>query len=298
MKNLSAAVLVAASIVAAFGTLVGCGGSDAVAALSARARFRVATTTSLYDTGLWGYLEPKFEEKHGVEMDIMYAGTGKALELGRRGDVDALAVHSKSREEQFVADGYGVARHPIAYNYFLVIGPESDPAGIKGLSPEDGFNRLVQQGQSEPANVKFVSRGDDSGTHGKEKAVWAAAGHQYEEIRKSGDWYVEAGAGMGATLVMTNEKSAYTLADIGTYLAFKKDLGLVPVIDEGDILLNVYSVIAVNPESAPGVDIEMAKNLIEFLTSNEIQDLIGKYGVKDFGRQLFIPCKGASVCTE
>ncbi len=298
MKKLSAAVLVAASIVAAFGTLVGCGGSDAVAALSARARFRVATTTSLYDTGLWSYLEPKFEEKHGVEMDIMYAGTGKALELGRRGDVDALAVHSKSREEQFVADGYGVARHPIAYNYFLVIGPESDPAGIKGLSPEDGFNRLVQQGQSEPANVKFVSRGDDSGTHGKEKAVWAAAGHQYEEIRKSGDWYVEAGAGMGATLVMTNEKAGYTLTDIGTYLAFKEDLRLVPAIERGDILLNVYSVIGVNPESAPGVDIEMANNLIEFLMADEIQGLIGEYGVKDFGRQLFIPCKGASVCTE
>ena len=298
MKKLSASVLVAVSIVAAFGTLTGCGGSDVVAAMSAKTRFRVATTTSLYDTGLWGHLEPKFEEKYGVEMDIMYAGTGKALEFGQRGDVDAVAVHAKSSEEKFIAGGYGVARHPIAYNYFMVIGPESDPAGIKGLSPEDGFNRLVQQGQSEPANVKFVSRGDDSGTHGKEQAVWAAAGYDYTDVEKSGDWYVEAGAGMGPTLVMANEKSAYTLADIGTFLAFKKDLGLVPVIDEGDILLNVYSVIAVNPDTVPGVKIDMANNLIEFLTSDEIQDLIGKYGVEEYGRRLFAPCKGASVCTE
>ena len=299
MKKLAAGVLVAVSILAAFGTLTGCGGgSDAVAALSARARFRVATTTSLYDTGLWSYLEPKFEEKHGVEMDIMYAGTGKALEFGQRGDVDAITVHSKSREEQFVADGYGVARHPIAYNYFLVVGPESDPAGIKGLSPEDGFNRLMRQGQQDPGSVKFISRGDSSGTHGKEKAVWSAAGHQYEEIQKSGAWYVEAGAGMGPTLVMANEKAGYTLADIGTYLAFKKDLSLVPVIEQGNIFLNVYSAIAVNPESAPGADVEMANNLIEFLTSDEIQDLIGKYGVEEYGRQLFAPCKEASVCTE
>ena len=279
--------------------LIGCGGnSDAVAALTARARFRVATTTSLYDTGLWGYLEPKFEEKHGVEMDIMYAGTGKALELGQRGDVDAIAVHSKSREEQFVADGYGVARHPIAYNYFLVIGPESDPAGIRGLSPEDGFNRLMERGQSDPANVKFVSRGDSSGTHGKEKAIWAGAGSQYDEVRESGDWYVEAGAGMGPTLVMANEKSCYTLTDIGTYLAFKKDLSLVPLVEEGDILLNVYSVIAINPENAPKAKLEMANNLVEFLMSDEIQDLIGKYGVEEYGRQLFVPCKAASVCAN
>ena len=298
MKKLAAGVLVAASIVATFGTLTGCGGPDAVAALSARARFRVATTTSLYDTGLWGHLEPKFEDKYDVELDIMYAGTGKALEFGRRGDVDAVAVHAKSSEEKFIAGGYGVERYPFAYNYFLVIGPESDPAGIKGLSPEDGFSRLMQQGQEDPGNAKFISRGDNSGTHSKEKAIWAGGGYDYTDVEKSGDWYVEAGAGMGPTLVMANEKSAYTLVDIGTYLAFKKDLGLVPVIDEGDILLNVYSVIAVNPDTVPGVKIDMANNLIEFLTSDEIQDLIGKYGVKDYGRQLFTPCKGASICTK
>ena len=290
-------VIIAIAVLTVFGTLIGCNGdSNVVAALSARDRFRVATTTSLYDTGLWGYLEPKFEKKYDVEMDIMYAGTGMALEYGRRGDVDAITVHSKSREEQFVADGYGVARHPIAYNYFLVIGPESDPAGIRGLSPEDGFNRLMQQGQSDPANVKFVSRGDSSGTHGKEKAIWAGVGYDYADVQKSGDWYVEAGAGMGPTLIMANEKSGYTLTDIGTYLAFKKDLSLIPVIEQGDILLNVYSVIAISPESAPKTNSQMASNLVDFLISDEIQDLIGKYGVEEYGRQLFTPCKGASVC--
>ena len=298
MKRIVLLVIASIAVVAAFGTLTGCGGSDVVAAMTAKTRFRVATTTSLYDTGLWGHLEPKFEEKYGVELDIMYAGTGKALEFGRRGDVDAVAVHAKSSEEKFIAGGYGVARHPIAYNYFLVIGPESDPAGIKGLPPEDGFKKLMQEGQEDPGSVKFISRGDNSGTHSKEKAIWVGAGYDYTDVEKSGDWYVEAGAGMGPTLVMANEKSAYTLADIGTFLAYKKDLGLVPVIDEGDLLLNVYSVIAVNPDTVPGVKIDMANNLIEFLTSDEIQDLIGKYGVKDYGRELFTPCKGTSVCTK
>ena len=289
--------MITIAVAAAVGTLAGCtGDSDAVAALTARDRFRVATTTSLYDTGLWSYLEPRFEEKYGVEMDIVYAGTGKALEFGQRGDVDAITVHSRSREEQFIADGYGTSRNPVAYNYFLVIGPESDPAGIKGLSPEDGFGRLMERGQAEPGNVKFVSRGDSSGTHGKAKAIWSAAGHQHEEVQKTGDWYVEAGAGMGPTLVMASEKSGYTLTDIGTYLAFKKDLTLVPLIEEGDILLNVYSVVPVNAESVPNADIQMAGNLVDFLTSDEIQDLIGKYGVEEHGRQLFTPCRGASVC--
>jgi len=290
-------VIIAIAVAAAVGTLVGCtGGSDAVAALTARDRFRVATTTSLYDTGLWSYLEPRFEEKYGVEMDVVYAGTGKALEFGQRGDVDAITVHSRSREEKFIADGYGTSRNPVAYNYFLVIGPESDPAGIKELGAEDGFRQLMERGQADPGNVKFISRGDGSGTHGKEKSIWSSAGHRHEAVQKTGEWYVEAGAGMGPTLVMANEKSGYTLTDIGTYLAFKKDLTLVPLIEEGEILLNVYSVVPVNPESVPNADIQMAGNLVDFLTSDEIQNLIGKYGVDEHGRQLFTPCKGASVC--
>lgn len=297
MKKLGLLILVPVLAATLLSGLVGCSEeSDVVAPLSAKSRFRIATTTSLYDTGLWGYLEPKFEEKYDVEMDIMYAGTGKALEFGQRGDVDAVTVHSKSSEEKFIADGYGVERHPFAYNYFLVVGPSSDPAGIKGMDPEQGFQKLMEQGKANPSAVKFISRGDNSGTHSKEKAIWGGAGHQYGDVQQSGDWYVESGAGMGPTLVMANEKTGYTLADIGTYLAFKKELNLEPTIDEGAILLNVYSAIAVNPENAPKTKIDMANNLVSFLTSDEIQELIGKYGVEEYGRQLFTPCKGASVC--
>ena len=251
-------------------------------------RLRLATTTSLYDTGLWEYLEPMFEEKYGVELDVMYAGTGKALEYGRRGDVHIIIVHSKVHEEQFVAEGYGVQRVPFAYNYFLIVGPESDPAGIKSLSPEEAFKKLMETGSS-----SFVSRGDDSGTHSKEKAIWAEAGYDYEAVRNAGTWYVEAGAGMSPTLMMASEKQAYTLTDAGTYLAYKGKLELVPIIDKGDILLNVYSAIAINPEKVPTTKIDMANNLISFLTSPEIQELIGNYGVEEYGMQLFTPYAGA-----
>lgn len=274
---------------------VACSSSEAVALLTAKDRFRVATTTSLYDTGLWALLEPLFEDKYDVEMDILYAGTGKALEYGTRGDADAVVVHAKASEEKFISDGYGIQRYPFAYNYFLVVGPASDPAGIKGMAPEDAFRRLIDQGKADPASVKFVSRGDESGTHVKEKAVWKSAGYAYEDVQKSGGWYIEAGTGMGPTLVMAKEKSAYTLSDIGTYLAFKKDLGLEVMVEEGDILLNVYSVIAVNPEKA-SVNSAMADNLIKYLLSDEVQDLIGKYGAKEYGRSLFEPCKDAAVC--
>ena len=259
-----------------------------IAALQPTERFKVATTTSLYDTGLWGYLEPKFEQKYSVELDVMYAGTGYALELGRRGDVDAITVHSKAREQQFVEEGYGVERVPFAYNYFLVVGPQDDPAGIKGSAPEEAFKKLMEEG-----TAKFVSRGDDSGTHGKEKAIWKAAGFDYETVQQAGKWYIEAGRGMGPTLLMASEMHAYTLTDMGTFVAYKGKLDLVPIVDKGDILLNVYSVIAVKPEKNPQTNIEMANNLVNFLTSPEIQQLMGDYGVKDYGMSLFIPYAGA-----
>ncbi|MFQ6122912.1 MAG: substrate-binding domain-containing protein, partial [Dehalococcoidales bacterium] len=243
----------------------------------------------LYDTGLWEYLEPMFEREYNVELDVMYAGTGKALEYGRRGDVDIIIVHTKAHEEQFVAAGYGVQRVPFAYNYFLIVGPEADPAGIKGLTPGEAFTKLVETGSG-----GFVSRGDDSGTHAKEKAIWGKAGFDYEAVRNAGTWYIETGSGMGPTLMMTSEKQAYTLTDMGTYLAYKGKLELVPIIDKGDILLNVYSAIAVNPEKVSGVEIALANNLIGFLTSPEIQEFIGDYGVKEYGTPLFIPCAGQS----
>ncbi|MFC1948847.1 substrate-binding domain-containing protein [Chloroflexota bacterium] len=267
----------------------GCASSQAASSpLPPQERLKVATTTSLYDTGLWGYLEPMFEEQYDVELDVMYAGTGKAIDLGQRGDVDIITVHSKSREEAFIADGYGVERVPFAYNYFLIVGPESDPAGIKGMSPEDAFETLMETG-----NGSFVSRGDDSGTHSKEKAIWSGAGYEYEEVQGAGAWYIEAGTGMGSTLMMASEKEAYTLTDMGTFLAYKGELELVPIVDEGAILLNVYSAIAVNPENVPVKNLEMANNLVSFITSPEIQELIGDYGVEEYGMQLFTPCAGA-----
>jgi len=202
--------------------------------LKAQERLKVATTSSLYDTGLWALLEPKFEEKYDVELDVLYANTGIAIEYGKRGDVDALAVHDKARELAFISDGYGTTRSPFAYNYFVIAGPASDPLGLKDLSPEEAFKKLA-----ESKTAKFISRGDDSGTHSKEKAIWKAAGYTYADVQKSGDWYVEAGRGMGPTLVMAGELQGYTLSDIGTFLAFKSDTGLVSVVQKGSIMLNV-----------------------------------------------------------
>lgn len=277
-------LIAVASLVA---LLAGCG-SSAVAPLTPQPRLRVATTTSLYDTGLWGYLEPQFEKKYNVQLDILSLGSGAAFEYAKRGDVDVITIHDKPNELKFVSDNYGVERVPFAYNYFLIVGPAADPAGIKDMSPEAAFKKLMETGSG-----TFVSRGDNSGTQSKEKAIWQAAGFDYATIEKAGAWYVEAGLGMGQTLQMASEKQGYTLTDMGTYLTYKSKLNLVPIVDKGDILLNVYSVIAVNPQKVKGVKIDLANNLISFLTSPEIQDLMGKYGVKEYGLQLFTPCAGA-----
>lgn len=249
-------------------------------------RLRVATTTSLYDTGLWGYLEPMFEDRHGIELDVLYAGTGKALDWGRRGDVDVIAVHSRPREEAFVEEGFGVERVPFAFNHFLLVGPPEDPAGIGGMPPEEAFTALYLS-----AEHPFVSRGDDSGTHGKEKSIWNSAGFDYDSVRTAGDWYVEGGSGMGPTLVMADEMRAYTLTDIGTFLAYRGELDLVPVVEQGDALLNVYSVIRVSASQQS----EMAQALVDFLVSEEVQRLIGEYGAETYGRQLFTPCAGEDI---
>jgi len=260
----------------------------AVAPLSPKNRVRVATTTSLYDTGLWGYLEPLFEEQYNVELDVLYAGTGIALEYGRRGDVDVITVHSKTRELEYVADGYGTERVPFAYNYFVIVGPPDDPSGIMDMSPEEAFQTLYMD-----ASSSFVSRGDDSGTHSKEKAIWAAAGYDYADVQAAGDWYIEAGRGMGPTLLLASEEQGYTLSDMGTFLAYQGDIDLIPVVQQGAILLNVYSVIPGNPEVNPSINAEMANNMVDFLTSDDIQKLIGDYGVEEYGMSLFIPSAGS-----
>jgi tungstate transport system substrate-binding protein len=274
----------------AFMLICGCIGtapSDTPAAAE-KQQLRIATTTSLYDTKLLDRLSAMFEEEYDAEVLIISAGTGKAIEYGQRGDVDVLMVHDRAREDAFLADGYGINRRVFAYNYFIVVGPESDPAGIKGMEPEEAFTVIREKGMAGDADVVFVSRGDASGTHSKEQAIWKAAGFNYSsDIQGSGDWYQEAGTGMGATLMMANEKQAYTLSDIGTYLAYKGDLTLVPLVDEGDVLLNVYSVMQINPEKYPDINSAIAKDWINFMISDDVQDVIASFGVDEYGQPLF-----------
>ena len=265
-----------------------CSDSDSgLGVLKARERLVLATTTSLYDTGLWALLEPKFEAKYNVELDVLYAGTGIAIEYGKRGDADVLAVHDKTRELGLISDGFVADRYPFAFNYFVIVGPASDPAGIRGLSPEAALKKLFDS-KSSP----FISRGDNSGTHSKEKAIWKAAGFEYTDVQASGDWYVEGGVGMGPALIMAGQKDGYTLSDIGTFLAFKGETGLETIVDSGSIMLNVYSVLPMNSATVSGTNAVMAQNMVDFLLSDEIQKIIGEYGVKDYGVPLFTPCAG------
>ena len=246
-------------------------------------RVKVATTTSLYDTGLWDVLEKAFETASGLDLDVIYAGTGRALEWGAGGDVDVVVTHSPTQEAAFLAAGHGHARVPFAYNYFLIVGPANDPAGLGTLTPEGAFRRL-----HELATHKFISRGDDSGTHTREKAIWKAAGLDPAKVRDAGPWYVEAGLGMGPTLSMAAQLGAYTLTDNGTFLAYKGDLALAPIVTQGEALLNVYAVIVCTKAANPGG----AAALAGFLTGDAGQALIGDFGRETHGTSLFTPCAG------
>jgi tungstate transport system substrate-binding protein len=257
---------------------------------SAQQRLVIATTTSLYDTGLLSYLQPKFESKYNVQLAITSQGTGKAIELAKRGDADVLLVHSPKQELAFVNDGFGINRRSFASNSFLIVGPSNDPAGIKDMTPETALTTIRLKGLNNTASVYFVSRGDGSGTHSAEKTIWSNAKYNYSEnIQKSGNWYIEAGKGMGETLQMANEKGAYTLTDEGTYLTYQGNLTIVPVVSSGASLLNIYSVMTVYNDKQPADKIEMANNFINFLISPETQADIGNYGVEKYGKALFIP---------
>ncbi len=277
-----------AAVMVAFLLICGCTGTTSDPTPVEKQQLRIATTTSLYDTKLLDHLTPIFEEKYNAEVLIVSAGTGKALEYGQRGDVDVMMVHDRAREDTFLADGYGTDRRVFAYNYFVLVGPESDPANVSGMAPEAAFTAIREKGMAGDASVIFVSRGDASGTHSKEQAIWKAAGFNYSaEVKGSGDWYQEAGTGMGATLEMANEKEAYTLSDIGTYLAYKGNLDLVTIVDEGDILLNVYSAMQINPEKFPDINSSVAKDWVNFMISDEIQQEIASFGVDQYGQPLF-----------
>lgn len=262
----------------------------AVTTSSAPQTLLIATTTSLYDTKLLDYLQPKFESKYNVQLRITSQGTGKAIELAKNGDADVLLVHSPSQELAFMKDGYGLNRRSFASNSFVIVGPAADPAGIKDMTPENAMKTLILKGTNKTAGIFFVSRGDNSGTHSAEKTVWSRAGYNYTtQVQKSGNWYVEAGKGMGETLQMASEKGAYALTDEGTFLAYKSKLDLVPVVSKGASLLNIYSVMAVYNNKQPADKIKMANNFINFLIDPQTQKEIGSFGVDTYGKSLFIP---------
>lgn len=254
---------------------------------------RISTTTSLEDTGLLEEVEAAFEEKYpDIDVQIVSGGTGIALERGKKGDADLLIVHDKKREEEFIADGYGIKRYPFAYNYFYIIGPRDDPAGVNGSSSAtEAFSKILKAAEKDPQHVKFVSRGDNSGTNAREIKIWKNI-TDYNSTVKGSDWYIESGSGMGDTLRLADQKGAYTISDSGTYLAYRSNITLVPYITSGSELLNVYSAIAVNPEKVRGVNRDAAEKFIEFLLSDECQKLISEYGKKQYGTPLFMTLPG------
>jgi tungstate transport system substrate-binding protein len=240
----------------------------------------LATTTSTENSGLLGFILPDFEKEYNVQVDVIAVGTGQALKLGQDGNADVLLVHARASEDAFMDAGHGVRREDVMYNDFVIVGPPDDPAGIRGMKEvAPAFQKLAQ------AQAPFVSRGDDSGTHTKEKAIWEAAG-----IEPAGDWYISAGQGMGAVLTMADEQQAYTLSDRATYLARTLEGTELEIVVEGDpILFNPYGVIAINPDKGPHIRADLANTFIDWLISVPTQTKIAQFGVAEFGAPLFTP---------
>ncbi|MBU4583164.1 MAG: substrate-binding domain-containing protein [Proteobacteria bacterium] len=257
--------------------------SYAPAARQAQKNLILATTTSTQDSGLLDVLIPVFEKKSGYFVKTIAVGSGQAMAMGRKGEADAMLVHSPAAEKKFMAEGYGVNRLIVMHNDFVVVGAPADPAAIKSAaSAADAFKKIAAAGSL------FLSRGDNSGTHAKEKGIWKAAGINPERQK----WYQETGLGMGQTLNVAAEKKAYTLADRGTYLSLKKNLGL-EILKEGDpILLNVYHVIRVNPAKWPKANADGAKAFSDFMVSAKVQEIIKTFGVEKYGGALFFPDAG------
>ncbi len=238
---------------------------------------KLATTTSTDNSGLLDVILPVFEKNTGIKVDVIAVGTGKAIALGENGDVDIIMVHARAQEEKFVNQGFGVDRHDLMHNDFVILGPESDPAEIKGLKDAAKAFRRISGSKS-----SFISRADNSGTNIKEKFLWEEAG-----ISPSGIWYKEAGQGMGAVITMADDMDAYTLSDRGTYLSMKDKTDLRILVEGDKRLFNPYGIIAVNPEKHKGINFKDAEKLIGFLTSPEGQRIIKNY--KKDGEQLFYP---------
>jgi tungstate transport system substrate-binding protein len=241
----------------------------------------LATTTSPRDTGLLDVLLPRFEKEHGIKVNAVAVGSGQAIALGRRGDADVLLTHSPAEEEQFVADGFAATRRPIMSNDFVLLGPDSDPAGVARTSGIVAALQAIAK-----AEAPFVSRGDESGTHVKEKGIWEQA-----EVTPAGDWYLKAGDGMAATLRIANEKNGYTLSDRATFRAHEKNLRLRILSEKDPLLGNVYSVIVVSAEKHPHVKQAAAQSFADFLASPAIQQTIGRFGQEQFGQSLCFPAE-------
>jgi len=267
------------------GILVLLAGSSSVAQAQEKTLI-LATTTSTQDTGLLDVLIPMFEKKTGYFVKTIAVGSGQAMTMGQKGEADVLLVHSPAAEKKFMEDGFGVSRRLVMHNDFILVGPAEDPAKIKGLkSAAEAFKKIAS------AQALFVSRGDNSGTHAKEKDVWKVAGVKYEGEK----WYQQTGLGMGQTLNVAAEKKGYTLTDRGTYLALEKTLKLGILVEGDAVLLNVYHVMEVNPAKWPKANITAAKFFADFMVSKETQDIIKTFGVDKYGSPLFFPDAGKKV---
>lgn len=240
---------------------------------------RISTTTSVNDSGLLPYLLPAFEKATGYKAEVQSAGTGAAIEKAMDGNADLILVHSKASEETFVNDGYGVERIPFMYNYFVVVGPKADPAGIK-----DCENAAAAFDKIEDKEANFISRGDNSGTHKAELKIW---GDDVPEA-KDDEWYISTGKGMGDCLKMADEKKGYCLTDKATFLSMKDSLPELEILlSKGEDMKNTYSLIECNPEKLEGINTKGAKAFIEWMTGDEASALIAKYGQEQYGEALF-----------
>jgi tungstate transport system substrate-binding protein len=266
-------VLIGASLVAGLGLTFG--------PAAAQDQFiTVASTTSTENSGLFGELLPKFREQTGIEVRVVAVGTGQAIKLAENGDADVLFVHHEDSEEQFVAEGFGIERHEVMYNDYVIVGPGSDPAGVKGSKDVvDALRKIAA------AEAPFASRGDDSGTHKAELALWGEAG--IDTAGASGSWYRETGSGMGPTLNTAAGMDAYGLTDRGTWLSFENRQNLEIVVEGDPRLFNQYGIILVDPEKHPHVKAELGQEFIDWVISDEGQQAIGAFRIN--GQQAFFP---------
>jgi tungstate transport system substrate-binding protein len=275
-----------AGIALAAAALVIAAGITTAEAAKAQKAVILATTTSTQDSGLLDTLIPIFEKKTGYFVKTIAVGSGQAMAMGQKGEADVLLVHSPEAEKKFVEEGYGVNRRLIMHNDFIIVGPPGDPAGIRGMKKaSEAFKKIADSGSI------FMSRGDNSGTHAKEKTIWKATDVKYEGEK----WYQQTGLGMGLTLNVASEKKGYTLTDRGTYLALKKNLGLDILVEGDAILLNIYHVIEVNPKKWPKVNATGGKAFADFMVSKGTQGIIKTFGVEKFGSPLFFPDAGKKV---